>query len=117
MPLHFQNGKAVEKLVPASTQTVKVMGPQAVPERELHQILVYLASHGAFVGMRKSESAFSGNMFEDVWTALAHLGDATWLSGNDGYDKSAEINALRWIERYCRGLEVPSRNDEKAAPA
>ena len=107
MPLHFQNGKAVEKLVPASTKTVKLMGPQAVPEATLHEVLVHLALLGAFERLPAPASA----MAADAWQALAQLGDASWLAGREGFDKDTAANAQRWVERYCRGLAVPSRDD------
>lgn len=107
MPLHFQNGKAVEKLVPASTKTVRVMGPQAVPEATLHELLVHLASLGVF----ERFPAPAGAMAADLWHALAHLGDAAWLVGHEGFDKDTQANAQRWIERFGRGLAVPSRDD------
>ncbi|APW39196.1 hypothetical protein RD110_19890 [Rhodoferax koreense] len=107
MPLHFQNGKAVEKLVPASTKTVKVMGPQAVPEATLHEVLAHLAALGVFQRL----PAPAGALAADLWQALAHLGDASWLAGHAGFDRDTQANAQRWVERYGRGLAVPSRND------
>ncbi len=107
MSLHFQNGKAVEKLVPASTKTVKVMGPQAVPETMLHEVLLQLARHGVFEHFPAPVSP----MVAEVWQALARLGDASWLAGHEGFDKDDSGNARRWIERYCRGLAVPSPED------
>ena len=107
MPLHFQNGKAALKLVPASTKTVKVMGPQAVPEAMLHAMLAQLAALGVF-----GESA-PGDTSQELWLALAQLGDGAWLAGHEGFDKGTPGNALRWIERYLRGLAVPAPNDPR----
>lgn len=107
MPLHFREGQAVEKLVPASTKTVKVMGPQAVPEAILHELLVHLAALGVFERFPPPASAMSG----EVWQALGHLGDGAWLAGLEGFDKDVPANARRWVERYGRGLAVPSRDD------
>ena len=111
MPLHFQEGKAVEKLVPASTKTVKVMGPQAVPEATLHDVLAHLAAQGAFSAAAGPLPAMSA----DLWQALAHLGDGAWLAGLEGFDRDAPANARRWIERYLRGLAVPARGDASGA--
>ena len=111
MPLHFQSGKAVEKLVPASTRTVKVMGPQAVPEATLHDVLAQLAAHGAF----GSQAAPTAPMSADLWRALSLLGDGAWLAGHEGFDRDAPSNARRWIERYLRGLAVPSPEDPRPA--
>jgi hypothetical protein len=110
MPLHFQNGKAVEKLVPASTKTVKVMGPLAVPEAVLHDMLAHLAALGVFARFAPPAGA---PMPAEVWQALAQLGDAEWLAGLDGYDKDTHANAQRFIERYCRGLAVPAPGDPR----
>ena len=110
MPLHFQNGKAVEKLVPASTKTVKIMGPQAVPEAVLHAVLAHLAALGVFA---RFAPPANGAMPAEVWLAMAQLDDAEWLAGFDGYDKDAQANAQRFIERYCRGLAVPAPGDAK----
>ncbi|MDB5893373.1 MAG: hypothetical protein JWQ88_904 [Rhodoferax sp.] len=111
MPLHFQAGKAVEKLVPASTKTVKVMGPLAVPDATLHDVLARLAAQGAFgVGAAPGPVAA---MSADVWCALARLGDGAWLAGHEGFDRDDTANARRWVERYLRGLAVPSPDDPK----
>jgi hypothetical protein len=110
MPLHFQNGKAVEKLVPASTKTVKVMGPQAVPEASVHQLLAQLAALGAF---RQFQPPAAATFSEELWQALAQLGDGAWLAGHEGFDKGTPGNALRWIERYLRGLAVPAPGDPR----
>ena len=108
MPLHFQNGKAALKLVPASTKTVKVMGPQAVPEAMLHELLARLAALGVF------GQGAPGGTSQELWLALAQLGDGAWLAGHEGFDKGTPGNALRWIERYLRGLAVPAPGDPRA---
>ena len=127
MPLHFQEGKAVERLVPASTKTVKVMGPQSVPDATLHDVLAHLARQGAFAALPSTatETAEGGRptppgktiagpsapFSVDLWQALAHLGDGAWLAGHEGFDRDDAANARRWIERFLRGLAVPARAD------
>lgn len=87
--------------------TMKYKHDKEVSPFTLREILVYLATQGAFDSYDIPSWGSGGTSFEEVWNALSRLGSANDQGDTDGVPEGFD----QWFADYCAGKKVMDPED------